>query len=130
MIIFHLSLRSDSLSLLVLFCAFFFVCALTESHVGTDAVIDMETAEGMMKHGLDTQDKSKDSLARSLRVVNETKTIGQDTVMKLEQNCFPTDHEVFTVNGFMDLEAIQRHFTQHASLLVAAYVDGELQYHD
>lgn len=47
---------------------------------------ELETAEGMMKHGLDIQDKSKQSLERTLRVVQDTKTIGQDTNAKLEAN--------------------------------------------
>ena len=53
---------------------------------GADAANALETEEGLMKHGLDTQDKSKESLARTLRVVNDTRTIGQDTVLKLEAN--------------------------------------------
>jgi len=47
---------------------------------------DLDTAEGLMKHGLDVQDKSKESLGRTLRVVNDTKNIGIDTVAKLEAN--------------------------------------------
>lgn len=47
---------------------------------------DMTTAEGMMKHGLEVQDKSKESLERTRRVVAETKEIGIDTVAKLESN--------------------------------------------
>jgi hypothetical protein len=47
---------------------------------------ELETAEGLMKHGLDVQDKSKDSLQRTLRVVNDTKDIGIDVVQKLEAN--------------------------------------------
>jgi hypothetical protein len=47
---------------------------------------DMTTAEGMMKHGLDVQDKSKESLERTRRVVAEAKDIGIDTVAKLDAN--------------------------------------------
>jgi len=45
---------------------------------------DQSTAEGTMKHGLDTLDKSKDSLKRTMETINETKTIGTATVAKLE----------------------------------------------
>ena len=60
---------------------FVFVALIIVENTG-----DLETADGLMKHGLEVQDKSKDSLQRTLRVVHETKVIGQDTVVKLEQN--------------------------------------------
>lgn len=47
---------------------------------------DFGTADGLMKHGLEVQDQSKQSLDRTLRVVHETKDIGIDTVAKLEAN--------------------------------------------
>lgn len=47
---------------------------------------DFNTAEGLMKHGLEVQDKSKESLGRTLRVVHEAKDIGIDTVAKLDSN--------------------------------------------
>jgi len=47
---------------------------------------DMATAEGMMKHGLDTQQKSKESLERTEKMVNQAKDLGIDTVAKLEAN--------------------------------------------
>lgn len=47
---------------------------------------DMQTADGLMQHGLAVQDRSGESLARTLRVVHETKDIGIDTVAKLDAN--------------------------------------------
>lgn len=47
---------------------------------------DFQSAEGLMQHGLDVQDKSKQSLERTLRVVHEAKDIGIDTVAKLDAN--------------------------------------------
>lgn len=47
---------------------------------------DMTTADGLMKHGLEVQDKSKESLERTRRVVAEAKDIGIDTVAKLDAN--------------------------------------------
>lgn len=47
---------------------------------------DLTTNEGAMKYGLDLQDKSKDSLQRTLKTVHEAKDIGVDTVAKLEAN--------------------------------------------
>jgi len=47
---------------------------------------DMNTADGLMKHGLDVQQQGTDSLQRTLRVVHETKDIGIDTVAKLDAN--------------------------------------------
>lgn len=44
-------------------------------------------------------------------------------------NCFPEDHEVFTHGGFMDLRAVQEHFKTHATLDVACYVEGRLEFH-
>jgi len=46
----------------------------------------LETAEGLMEHGLKIQDKSKQSLERTLGVIAQTKEIGTDTVLKLETN--------------------------------------------
>jgi hypothetical protein len=47
---------------------------------------DMTTQDGLMKHGLDVQAAGTSSLGRTLRVVEETKQIGIDTVAKLEAN--------------------------------------------
>lgn len=47
---------------------------------------DLNTADGLMKHGLEVQAKSTESLERTRRVVAETKDIGIDTVAKLESN--------------------------------------------
>jgi serine/threonine protein kinase len=44
-------------------------------------------------------------------------------------NCFPTDHELLTAEGFLTLEQVEQHFAQHAQLQVACYVDGALEYH-
>lgn len=60
--------------------------ALMDGAVASATHADMNTAEGMMRHGLDVQDKSKESLERTRRVVAETKDIGIDTVAKLESN--------------------------------------------
>ena len=47
---------------------------------------DMTTADGMMRHGLEVQDRGTESLQRTLRVVGEAKDIGIDTVAKLDAN--------------------------------------------
>jgi len=53
---------------------------------GEQPVDKLETAEGLMEHGLAIQDKSKDSLQRTLGVLEQTKEVGVDTVLKLEAN--------------------------------------------
>jgi len=53
---------------------------------GGDEEDQKETAEGLMQHGLDVQDKSKASLERTLGKIQDTKIIGQDINVKLEQN--------------------------------------------
>lgn len=47
---------------------------------------DLTTADGLMKHGLDVQKSSTESLVRTMKVVEETRQIGVDTVGKLEKN--------------------------------------------
>ena len=47
---------------------------------------DMNSADGLMKHGLDVQQQGTESLQRTLRVIHETKDIGIDTVAKLDAN--------------------------------------------
>ena len=49
---------------------------------------------------------------------------------KIASNCFPSDHQIFTRRGFMDLDAVLEHFRHHASLAVACSVDGRLEYRD
>ncbi|KAL6783719.1 PRP8 [Auxenochlorella protothecoides x Auxenochlorella symbiontica] len=44
-------------------------------------------------------------------------------------NCFPTDHQVLTEHGFLSLDDVQRHFRSNATLRVACFVDGALEYH-
>ena len=46
----------------------------------------LDTAEGLMDHGLKTQASSKESLQRTLGVIERTKEVGTDTVLKLESN--------------------------------------------
>ena len=46
----------------------------------------LDTAEGLMDHGLKTQASSKESLQRTLGVIERTKEVGTDTVLKLETN--------------------------------------------
>jgi flagellar hook-length control protein FliK len=48
-------------------------------------IVDYDSAEGLMKHGLEIQDQSKDSLNRSISVVVQTKALGTETAQKLEQ---------------------------------------------
>jgi len=49
-----------------------------------NAAADMNSAQGMMKHGLKTQDDSKESLQRTLATANEALDIGKETAVKLE----------------------------------------------
>ena len=51
-----------------------------------DGGAGLETAEGLMEHGLKTQAASKDSLQRTLATIEMTKEVGTDTVLKLETN--------------------------------------------
>ena len=46
----------------------------------------LETAEGLMEHGLNTQAKSQESLQRTLATIERTKEVGTDVVLKLETN--------------------------------------------
>ena len=46
----------------------------------------LETAEGLMEHGLNTQAQSAESLQRTLATIERTKEVGTDTVLKLETN--------------------------------------------
>jgi DNA repair ATPase RecN len=47
---------------------------------------DRETAEGLMKHGDNVMNSSKDSLERTLRTVQDAKEVGVDINAKLEAN--------------------------------------------
>ncbi|KAJ2487310.1 pre-mRNA-splicing factor 8, partial [Coemansia sp. RSA 2320] len=44
--------------------------------------------------------------------------------------CFPVeDHQLLTEFGFWGLKQVQAHFSEHATLRMACYVDGVLEYH-
>ena len=44
--------------------------------------------------------------------------------------CFPVeDHQILTEHGFWYLHQVQAHFARHATLKIACYVDGVLEYH-
>ncbi|KAJ2811781.1 hypothetical protein GGI24_006777, partial [Coemansia furcata] len=44
--------------------------------------------------------------------------------------CFPVeDHQLLTEFGFWSLDQVQAHFQKHATLRMACYVDGVLEYH-
>jgi len=47
---------------------------------------DQNSPDGLMKYGLDVQDKSKDSLKRSLETIENAKQVGTKTVEKLQAN--------------------------------------------
>jgi len=57
---------------------------LMGDHKTSDAV-DFTTADGLMKHGMDVQDKSTKSLQRTINVIEEAKTVGNETVTKLNE---------------------------------------------
>jgi t-SNARE complex subunit (syntaxin) len=46
---------------------------------------DLSTGDGLMKHGLEVQESSKESLQRTLGKVTETTQIGRDTANKLSE---------------------------------------------
>jgi hypothetical protein len=48
--------------------------------------IDIKSNDDLMKHGLDVQKDSKDSLTRTIKVINDTKVIGEELLKKLKQN--------------------------------------------
>jgi hypothetical protein len=48
--------------------------------------VEEKTTEELMKYGFDTQKSSKESLQRTLGVIEQTKDVGTDTVLKLEAN--------------------------------------------
>lgn len=60
--------------------------ALMDGAKPSATAADMTTADGMMRHGLEVQDRGTESLQRTLRVVGEAKDIGIDTVAKLDAN--------------------------------------------
>jgi len=48
-------------------------------------VVDYDSGAGLMKHGLEVQQESKDSLARSVQTVHQTLAVGKETANKLDQ---------------------------------------------
>jgi len=54
---------------------------------------------------------------------------GESGVHSHMTNCFPEDHEVFTVDGFKNLAAVRAHFARFPTLGVGCNVDGRLEFH-
>lgn len=62
---------------------------------------DQNSADGLMKYGLDVQDKSKESLKRSLETIENAKQVGTKTVEKLQANTEQIE------NMYNELETIE-----------------------
>lgn len=69
------------------------------------------SAQDLINHGLEVQGKSKQSLERTLRVVEEAKAIGRETVITLDQ------HTKQTEEMYDNLESTQTTLERSTSII-------------